>query len=548
MQKRAAAITLLAVLLAGCASPVPTHTPTVTPLAVPVQATVTFPPTSTAVPSATPTITPASEGCVRATTEIPEGENPTRYINSGPASGCYDSVGGFLDDIGLEWGEFAPGTVITFWTDWPVDDGGQVVYPTPTPIPISVTISPSMDDGIEYVCGRPPLSVTFGARVSGGSGELEYAWDFDADGRIDATVQNPDPFTYQTAGVYNATLTVGDSIGETSVAQRRIVAVGQPRYPHCTFGVMEHLNNTFGWYPNAASIERVAELMEESDIPAVRVDFVWREIEPARRQYQWTRYDQITDILTSRGIDLIPIITFTPSWASGSGSLFAPPTSPREFGAFAGKIAERYSDRIHVYQVWQEANVSLYFDPPSPNAYSQLLTDAYLNIKYFDPDAVVVMAGLANDASAYYPGVTFIPPEDFLQQLYDDHALFDVVARHPTTHPGEGLPSLIQRMDAIREVMARNDDSQSQLWVTEYAASTNPTHLGGISEEEQAAWLSISFRALLDQQLAARAFWYNFRDVVVDTDPFMAYVGLVHNDLTPKPSLYTFSQLIREYP
>jgi len=133
MKKTTAAVIMMGVLLGGCGSPVPAPPPTATPVQVVSQPTPTPLPSSTPAPSATPTISPANEGCVRATTEIPEGQNPTRFTTSGPASGCYDSVGGFLDDIGLTWGEFAPGTVITFWTEWPVDDGGQVVYPTPTP-------------------------------------------------------------------------------------------------------------------------------------------------------------------------------------------------------------------------------------------------------------------------------------------------------------------------------------------------------------------------------------------------------------------------------
>lgn len=92
-------------------------------------------PTNTAGPSAIATIPPPQEGCVRATAEILEGQNPSQYVASGAASGCYDGVGEFLDDIGLSYGEFQPGTVITFWTRQPVDSEGMLVQPTPTPVP-----------------------------------------------------------------------------------------------------------------------------------------------------------------------------------------------------------------------------------------------------------------------------------------------------------------------------------------------------------------------------------------------------------------------------
>lgn len=135
MKNAIPAIIVLGALLAGCATPAPSPTPTPAPVQVASQPRATPPPPSTAVPSPTPTMTPANPACVRATTEIPEGQNPTRFMNSGPASGCYDSVSYFLDDIALTWGEFQPGIVVTFWTLWPVDSHGAPIAPTPTSVP-----------------------------------------------------------------------------------------------------------------------------------------------------------------------------------------------------------------------------------------------------------------------------------------------------------------------------------------------------------------------------------------------------------------------------
>jgi len=52
---------------------------------------------------------------------------------------------------------------------------------------------------------------------------------------------------------------------------------------------------------------------------------------------------------------------------------------------------------------------------------------AYIAIKYHDPDAIVVLAGLANDASQYYPNIIFIAPDSFLESLYERGTNFDVV-------------------------------------------------------------------------------------------------------------------------
>jgi WD40 repeat protein/tetratricopeptide (TPR) repeat protein len=88
--------------------------------------------TDTPAPSLTPTVSPTGEGCVLATAEILEGQNPFWYAMVGPARGCYEDAHDFLIDVGLSTYDFEPGTVITFWTQYPVDAEGALIYPTPT--------------------------------------------------------------------------------------------------------------------------------------------------------------------------------------------------------------------------------------------------------------------------------------------------------------------------------------------------------------------------------------------------------------------------------
>jgi len=425
------------------------------------------------------------------------------------------------------------------------------VAPTATPLPqIHASCYPDASAPLEdlVVLKGPEHLFDPSCQVSGGVGQIAARWDIDRDGSPESTHLDPPPLALQ-PGEYNPVVDFTDQAGQSlTVKLPRIVKVGEPKYPDWTLGVMEHLNNTFGVYPDAQSIEAAANLMSDARIPAVRVDFEWADIELHRGTYRWERYDALVSILVSAGVNVVPILTYSPQWATDGNSKFSSPTSPDDFGAFVGALARRYRDRIDVYQIWQEANTSLYFDPPDPDRYSELLNIAYLNVKYYDPGAVVVMAGLANDASAAYPGTVFIPPEDFLRALYENEALFDVVARHPFTHPLETLDTLRQRMQTIRQTMSQHGDNYSQLWVTEYTASTNLGHPGGLSEEEQASWLSQSLRVLLNEHLADKVFWYNLRDTVVDSDPFFAYSGLVHHDLTPKPAWYSFCELVNRYP
>src|SRR4029453_15701955 len=95
--------------------------------------------------------------------------------------------------------------------DWP---GGNR-----TPVP-AVTA--------DVVAGLSPLTVQFSsAGTTDADGDaLRYAWDFDADGRVDSRAQNPS-FTYTEDGVYEATLIVTDSTGRRAWASVRIVVGNQ---------------------------------------------------------------------------------------------------------------------------------------------------------------------------------------------------------------------------------------------------------------------------------------------------------------------------------
>ena len=60
--------------------------------------------------------------------------------------------------------------------------------------------------------GPLPLEIQFSDLTSGGSAPYTYAWDFDNDGSIDSTEQNP-VHTYEQRGTYSVRLDVIDDNG-----------------------------------------------------------------------------------------------------------------------------------------------------------------------------------------------------------------------------------------------------------------------------------------------------------------------------------------------
>jgi cytochrome c len=80
-----------------------------------------------------------------------------------------------------------------------------------SPVPVASTDDPTV--------GLAPLTVTFSSEgtMDPDGDELQYAWDFDADGVIDSRQPNP-TFTYEENGVFDATLKVVDSTGRRAFA------------------------------------------------------------------------------------------------------------------------------------------------------------------------------------------------------------------------------------------------------------------------------------------------------------------------------------------
>jgi PKD repeat protein len=103
-------------------------------------------------------------------------------------------------------------------------DGGQP--PPPAPPVAAFSASPTSVDA--------PLTVQFTDQSS--NSPTSWAWDFENDGTVDSTAQNPS-FQYTTAGSYSVKLSVSNNDGSDSITKSSLisVAVAPPPPPTTTF-------------------------------------------------------------------------------------------------------------------------------------------------------------------------------------------------------------------------------------------------------------------------------------------------------------------------
>ena len=208
----------------------------------------------------------------------------------------------------------------------------------------------------------------------------------------------------------------------------------------------------------------------------IRHDFAWDAVEPQQGDYQWSGFDQLVTAARARNINIIATIGYTPAWANGgySDHRYAP-TSATQFGQYAGQIATRYAPQgLHVYEIWNEPNISYWQPTPNPAAYTAILCAAYKQIHAADPQAIVLTGG----ASPAGDSPTTYAPQTWLEDLYADGAghCFDAVAYHPyldssATHDDLGNNWYVMynwnQPNDLRDVMTANGDANKKIWATE---------------------------------------------------------------------------------
>jgi hypothetical protein len=125
----------------------------------------------------------------------------------------------------------------------------------------------------------------------------------------------------------------------------------------------------------------------------------WREIEPVQGQVNWGLLDSAVAQAESTGAtQIVWVHGSVPAWAAldpESPGLYGPGTTsaPDEdaYLSILRRVAERYRGRITAYQVWNEANITIFYRG-KPADMAELTLRAKQVLDEADPDAVLVGA------------------------------------------------------------------------------------------------------------------------------------------------------------
>jgi hypothetical protein len=316
--------------------------------------------------------------------------------------------------------------------------------------------------------------------------------------------------------------------------------------PGPALGAEKAVSTDLAWGIPSSAFAPTGQAISDIGAGWVRIEFRWNEAEPSSKGSYDTniiaRYDQAIDTARAAGAKVLVFVNGSPRWASGSRIPMMKPQNPADYADFMHFVATRYAGRVSAWEVWNEENTSRFWPSgPSPSAYVPILKAAYPAVKSADSSALVVFGGVSQNDYSYVEGAYAAGAKDY----------FDVMAVHP--YPGPNPPEAVwysngrigtNAFSGFREVrssmLARGDDEP--IWLTEFGWSTTTTESWGVTQSQQADYLTRAYRLLESYPYVAMAYWYNLRNNFWDSDAdtWETQLGLMRTDFTHKSSYDAF--------
>jgi cellulase (glycosyl hydrolase family 5) len=275
----------------------------------------------------------------------------------------------------------------------------------------------------------------------------------------------------------------------------------------------------------------------------VRLSVDWRALAPAAPPtsfvatdptspgYRWGGLDSVLEQADAAGLTPILDISTVPDWAYATNPKAPNGGTPRasDLGDFAKALATHYDGSIpgvpaeHVFQVWNEPNLSLDLNPVNANAYRGMVNAVAASIHAVDPANLVVAGALDPFGHPRKKGQKWYStaPLAYMRTLLclskgkHPHATcrtpihFDVWSHHPYTFGGPfghaknpddvelgDLPKMRTLLRAAKKVHHIVSAKAPQFWVTEFGWDTNPPRRHAASLNLAARWTAESLRQM----------------------------------------------------
>jgi hypothetical protein len=249
--------------------------------------------------------------------------------------------------------------------------------------------------------------------------------------------------------------------------------------------------------------------------------------DPSSPGYDWSQLDFTVSTAEAAGMTPILDVGAPPAWALVPSSTKSGAGTPKlaALTDFATAIATHFDGNhgppaVHVFQVWNEPNLSLDLSPTNPNTYRSMVNAFAGAVHAIDPANLVVAGALdpfGGSAKRYHT----MSPLSFMRGMLcvskgarphrtcKTPVHFDVWSHHPYTVHGPfghakqaddvslgDLPkmqTLLKNAVKLHQVVSSNP---VQFWVTEFSWDTNPPRRNAAPPALEARWTAEAFHQM----------------------------------------------------
>jgi len=307
------------------------------------------------------------------------------------------------------------------------------------------------------------------------------------------------------------------------------------------------------WQPQLAA-------MQSGGLQLARIDARWENVEPnppsgGTHHYNWTLYDSIVGALAQHYIRWYPIVDYSTDWSGvipGDDASAVAPEHVGDFGSYAFALAKRYGPGgsfwsahpslpampVTEYEIWNEENSTTFLHPQdyAPEAYADLYMGARAAIKSADPQARVIVGGLALGI----PGVT--DEVQFLQRMAahrpDLKGNVDGVGLHPYQR---SLSDTYMRLAHFRQALDQVAGGSVPIEITELGWATT-----SVSEAQRATDLGALAKQLPRSDCNVdRLLPYTWLTQETNPSDPEDWFGIWNHDASAKPSGQAYTGMVR---
>jgi hypothetical protein len=255
-----------------------------------------------------------------------------------------------------------------------------------------------------------------------------------------------------------------------------------------------------------------------------RVDCEWSQNEPADGVFDFGNSDRMVSHLEGRGAFTALVVSYTPSWASGTTDPASPPRDPSRFVAYVREVARRYRGRAGCIGIWNEPNLRQFWAGSKQQYLHEILVPSLRAVKEEAPEMLTCGPDLSSSGDER---------NDWMGPILDAAGpLLDIITHHQ--YDGSDTPSgRVREIERMHEFLAARGHGHKPLWITEIGWDSPR-----FSRSRQASYLRDVMRAMQGRPWWQKTFWY---------DSHGAGWGLFEGDATT-PSFDAYRDVISASP